>query len=174
MLRRKVVSLKNIYVNESHSLCTLEIYTIWKYWVEISHTLMEISLNLKGFTDFSYKEMFTSLISFSPRNTFSLNLLLKQALFKLKVMSFYNFFLCGQLYRFREISQTSKLKSTAETSASTWCIHFDGLCNYLLSFQKQPATISLKITAASLIRNTLSIISTNLLKQDLNFSSNTY
>ena len=47
-------------------------------------------------------------------------------------MSFYNFFF--------EISQTSELKSTTETfSASTSFIHFDGLCNYLHSFQKQPA-----------------------------------
>ena len=34
--------------------------------------------------------------------------------------------------------------------------------------------ISLKITAASLIRKTLAIISTNLLKQGLPFSSNTF
>ena len=52
-------------------------------------------------------------------------------------MSFYNFFLCGQPYRFRDISQTSELKSII---ASTWFIHFDRLCNYLHSFQKQPAT----------------------------------
>ena len=38
---------------------------------------MEISLNLMGYTDFFNKELVTSLISFSSRNTFSLNLLLK-------------------------------------------------------------------------------------------------
>ena len=34
----------------------LQIYKVWKSQVEISHTLMEISLNLLGFTDFFYKE----------------------------------------------------------------------------------------------------------------------
>ena len=43
----------------------------------ISDTLMEISLNLMGFTDFFYKEMLTSLILFYSKYTFSLNLLLK-------------------------------------------------------------------------------------------------
>ena len=104
---------------------------------------MEISLNLMGFTNFSHKEMFTSLISFSSRNIFSLNLL-KQALLTLKIMSFYNFF-CGQPHRFRDVSQIFELKSTTETfSASTWFIHFDRLCNYLHSFQKQPATNFIK------------------------------
>ena len=60
ILRRKVVSLKNIYVNESHWLYTLQIYTVWKSLVEISHTLMEVTLNLMAFTDVFYKEMFTS------------------------------------------------------------------------------------------------------------------
>ena len=59
ILRRKVVSLKNIYVNESW-LYTLQIYTVWKSLVEISSTLMEVTLNLMDFTDFFYKEMFTS------------------------------------------------------------------------------------------------------------------
>ena len=90
-----------------------------------------------GFTDFFYKEMLTNLIFFSSRNTFHWICYLKQALLRLKIMSFYNFFLCGQPYRFRDISQTSELKSII---ASTWFIHFDRLCNYLHSFQKQPAT----------------------------------
>ena len=51
--------------------------TVCKSRVEISHTLMEISLNLMRFTDFFYKEMLTSLILFSSRNTFSLNLILQ-------------------------------------------------------------------------------------------------
>ena len=55
----------------------VQIYTVCKSRVEISHMLMEISSNLMGFTDFFYKEMLTSLVSFSSRNTFSLNLLLK-------------------------------------------------------------------------------------------------
>ena len=77
ILPRKIVSQKNIHENESHCLYTLQIYTVWKFLVEISHTHMKITLNLMGFTDFFYKNMFTSLISFSSRNTFSLNLLLK-------------------------------------------------------------------------------------------------
>ena len=53
---------------------------------------------------------------------------------------FLRFFLCDQPYRFRDISQTSELNSTTENvSASTWFIHFDGICNYLDSFQKQLA-----------------------------------
>ena len=39
--------------------------------------LVEISLNLMGFTDFLYKEILISLISFSSRDAFSLNMLLK-------------------------------------------------------------------------------------------------
>ena len=59
-------------------------------------------------------------------------------------MSFYDFF-CDQPYRFRDISQTSELMpSTEDFSASTWFIHFDELCNYLHSFQKQLAAILLK------------------------------
>ena len=53
---------------------------------------MEISLNLMGFTDFFYKEMLTSISSFSSRYTFSLNLLLRASVVYAKVMSFYIFF----------------------------------------------------------------------------------
>ena len=91
---RKVASLKYIYINENHWLYTLQICSVWKSRVEISHTLI----------------------------------------------SFLQFFLCGQPYRFRDISQTSELKSTTDHfSASTCFIHFDGLCNYIHSFQKQSA-----------------------------------
>ena len=136
----------------------------------ISHRLMEISLNLIGFTDFFCKEMLTSLISFSSRNNFSLNLLLKASVVYSK--KFLHFFLRGQPYRFREISQTSELKSPPHNffqlardlfilmDSAIICIHFRN---------SQPP-ISLKITAASLIRKTLVIILTNLLKQDLTFS----
>ena len=58
ILRRKVVSLKNIYFDESQWLYTLQVYTVKKSRVEISHTLMNISLNLTGFTDFFYKDQF--------------------------------------------------------------------------------------------------------------------
>ena len=53
---------------------------------------MEISLNLLGFTNIFYKEMLISVIWFSSRYTFSLNLSLKQGLFRMKIMSFYIFF----------------------------------------------------------------------------------
>ena len=57
-----------------------------------------------------------------------------------KNYEFSQFFLCSQTYRFRDISETSELKSTTENcSASTRFIHFDGLCNYLHSFETQPA-----------------------------------
>ena len=86
----------------------------------------------------SSKKMLTSLISFSSRNTFSLETCyLMRALFTLM---FVLFFLCGQPYRFRGTSETSELVSTTENfSASTWFIHVDGLSNYLLSFQKNPS-----------------------------------
>ena len=58
ILRRKVVSLKNIYFNESQWLYTLQIYTFKKSRVEISHTLMNMSLSLTVFTDFFYKDQF--------------------------------------------------------------------------------------------------------------------
>ena len=47
ILLRKIVSLNNIYLNESHWLYTLQIYTVCKSGVEISHRLMEIFLILK-------------------------------------------------------------------------------------------------------------------------------
>ena len=55
-------------------------FTICKYIQFASlewKLVIEISLNLIGFTDFFYKVILTSLISFSSRNTFSLNLSLK-------------------------------------------------------------------------------------------------
>ena len=47
ILLRKIVSLNNIYINESHWLYTLQIYTVCKSRIEISHRLMEIFLILK-------------------------------------------------------------------------------------------------------------------------------
>ena len=125
-----------------------------------------------GFTDFFKKEILTNLISFSSSYTFSLdslNLLLKASVVWAKNYEFLHFFLRGRLYWFRDLSVTSELKFITKLfSASTWFIHFDGLCNYLHSFQKHPA-ISLKINATFLIRNTLAIRITNFLKQDLTF-----
>ena len=42
ILVRKVISLNNVYINESHWLYTLQIYTVCKSRVEIGHRLMEI------------------------------------------------------------------------------------------------------------------------------------
>ena len=141
ILLRKVISLKSIYSNESHWLYTLQIYTVQKSRVTIRHTLMEISLNLIGFTDFFYKEMLTSLISFSSSYTFSHNLLLKASVVYAKNQELLQFFLRSQPYWLRDIRETSKWKPTTKPfSASTWFIPFDGICNYLHSFQKHPAT----------------------------------
>ena len=43
----KIVSLNNIYINESHWLYTWQIYTVSKSGVEISHRVMEIFSVLK-------------------------------------------------------------------------------------------------------------------------------
>ena len=51
ILLRKVVSLNSIYINESHRLYTLQIYTVCKSRVEISHRNMEIFLILKRLGD---------------------------------------------------------------------------------------------------------------------------
>ena len=53
---------------------------------------MEISLNLMGFTDFFHKEMLTKLISFSLRNTFSLNLFLKPTVVQAENYELLHFF----------------------------------------------------------------------------------
>ena len=58
---------------------------------------MEISSNF-GFTDFFYKEMLNSLVSFSLRNTFSLDLLFKESIVYAKVctiFSLWSFFGAG-------------------------------------------------------------------------------
>ena len=139
----------------------------------ISHMLMDIWFNLMSFTGFFYKEMFTSFISFSSRDIFSLNLLLKASVVQAKNYEFLQFCLCGQPYLFRCISQTSELNSTTETfSASMGFIHFHELCNYLHSFQKQPAAKFFKNNCC--FPDQKHVTSTNLLKQDLTFSSNTF
>ena len=46
-LLRKIVPLKNIYINESHWLYSWQIYTVSKSRVEISHRVIEIFLILK-------------------------------------------------------------------------------------------------------------------------------
>ena len=177
ILRRKVVSLKNIYLNETHELYNLKnisslkvsslVTLSWKYPL----ILVEISSN----SDFFDKEKSTSLISFSSRYTFYSTCYLKQALFRLKIMSFYNFFFLANCIgsetsqKFPNESLPQKLFQLVRDlfilmDSAIICIHYRNT---------QPP-ISLKINAASLIRNTLAIILTNLLKHDLTFSSNAF
>ena len=70
-LFRKVASLKNIYINESHWLYTFQIYTICKSSVETSHTLMEELLNLIGFN-------WLSISSYCFRRATFLNILFQK------------------------------------------------------------------------------------------------
>ena len=89
-------------------------------------------------------------------------------------MSFYNFFFVAN----RNGSETSqKLPNEGPPQklfqlARDLLILMDSviICLHLRNTQ----SISLKINAASLIRNTLAITLTNLLKQDLTFSPNTF
>ena len=55
ILLRKVVSLNNIDLNENHwqmKIRILQVYTVCKSRVEISHRLMEIFLILEGWGQF--------------------------------------------------------------------------------------------------------------------------
>ena len=51
----KVAPLKNIYMNESNWLNTLQIDTAGKSSIKISHMFLEEPLNLTSFTDFFCK-----------------------------------------------------------------------------------------------------------------------
>ena len=177
ILRRKVVSLKNIYLNETHELYNLKnisslkvsslVTLSWKYPL----ILVEISSN----SDFFDKEKSTSLISFSSRYTFYSTCYLKQALFRLKIMSFYNFFFVANRIG-SETSQKLPNESPPQNLfqlARDLFISMDSAITYI-HFRNTELTISFKINAASMIRNTLVIILTNLLKQDSTFSSNTF
>ena len=62
--------MKNIYINESHWLYTLQIYTVCKSSVEISHTHMEELLNLMGFGWLSISRYCFRRATFS-KHTFS-------------------------------------------------------------------------------------------------------
>ena len=117
--------LRKWNMNECHWLHTYQIYTVWKSRAEISYTLMVISLGL-GFYWFVLQrnvDQFNSI--------FFIKCFFTQPV----TYEFLWFFLCGQLYRFRDILQTSELTSTTEPIlARTWffilmdsaivCIHF--------------------------------------------------
>ena len=51
----KVAPLKNIYMNESNWLNTLQIYSVEKSPLRFSHMFLEEHLNLISFTDFFCK-----------------------------------------------------------------------------------------------------------------------
>ena len=89
-------------------------------------------------------------------------------------MSFYNFFFVAN----RNGSETSQKLPNESPPQKLFQLARDLLilmeyviiCLHL----RNTLPISLKINAASLIRNTLAITLTNLLKQDLTFSPNTF
>ena len=71
--------------------------------VEISQTLLEIALNFIYFTDFYFVETLTSLFSFFSTLFSHAHCYLKLMLFRLENHEFSRFFLCGELYRFKDI-----------------------------------------------------------------------
>ena len=135
----------------------------WKPRVAIIVTLLQI---------FSAKKCWPVKFQFLQGNW---NCYLKQALVRLKIMIFYNFFFVTNNIG-SETSQRLPNESPPQKIfqlALNLFILIDSaiICIYLRNTQ---LTISLKINAASLIRNTLAITLTNLLKQDLTFPSNTF
>ena len=113
------------------------------FHTEISHRFMEMFLNLIYFTDFYFIEILIGLFwFFFQRSIFHSHCYLKLTLFKLQnYHEFSRFFLCSELYRFGDINHLDltnfKFKpNTKHFLRSTWLIHFDGLCNYLYSFQR--------------------------------------
>ena len=82
--------------------------------------------------------MLTSLISFSSRNTFSIDLLLKASVVYAKVCMIFSLWSTLSIQRHLRNFQISVHQ--IKFSASTWFIHVDGLSNYLLPFQKNPST----------------------------------
>ena len=83
ILFKKVVFLKNIFINKNPWLHTLKIHTICKSLVEIGQKFMKVSLNHIDFTDFFDREMLTSSFSF-PSTTFHPLCYLMRAFFRLK------------------------------------------------------------------------------------------
>ena len=107
----------------------------------------KLSLNLMGFTDFFYKEMLISLISFSLKNTFSLNLLPKATVVQVKIYEFLQSFLRDQPYRFRDISQTSELKFQLDRDLFI-LMDFTIIC---IHFRNSKPPISLKIIVVMIV-----------------------
>ena len=104
---------------------------------------------------------------------------LKLALFRLESYHEWSrFFVANRIVSealISQISQTSKFMFPTESFwGSMWLVSFDGLCNYLDLFWRQPGIGFLKkATAAFFNREPLAIKQTYLVKQDLTYSSNT-
>lgn len=168
ILFKKVVSLKITFKNKSHWLHTFPINTIWKLLVETGQEYMEISLNHMDFTFFIEKEMLTSLFLFTSTNFHPL-CYVKRALFRLKMCEFSRWFIvCRGKDWFRE--------NNALGLINLWIqVHYRKfLRDHLIyiHFGSSQLPVSLKITAAFLIKKTLAIMPRNLLKQDLTYLSN--
>ena len=75
-----------------------------------------------------------------------------------------------------QMSQTSKFTFPTESFwGSMWFVSFDGLCNYLDLFWRQPGIGFLRIATATFFnRKALAIKQTYLVKQNLTYSSNTF
>ena len=90
-------------------------------------------------------------------------------------MSFYNFFFvtnCIGSETSQKLQNESPPQKIFQPARDLFILMDSTIIWFYFRNTKPP--MSLKINAASLIRNTLVIILTNLLKQDLIFSSNTF
>ena len=90
-------------------------------------------------------------------------------------MSFYNFFFVANRIgseTSQELPNESPPQKLFQLARDLFILMDPAIiCIHLRNTQPP---VSLKVNAASLIRDTLAIILTNLLKQDLTFSSNTF
>ena len=172
ILLRKVVSLKNI--SKPLALHFANIYRLKVSTSNYPHSHGNI-LKSDGFYRFLLLRNVDQFnFIFFKVYFFTHPCYLKQAFFRLKNMSFYNFFFVAS-----RIGSDTPQKLPNESPSQTLFqlardlfISMDSaiICIHL---RKTQPPISLKINAASLIRNTLAIILINLLKQGLTFSSNT-
>ena len=119
----------------------LIIRKIFSSQAEISHTFMEMFLNLICFTDFYFIETLTSLFWFFQRSIFHSQCYLKSTLLRLQHYHKFSRFFFWVNCIVSETSMAWTLRTfefkhnTKHCRRSTWIIHFDGLCNYLYSFQ---------------------------------------
>ena len=121
ILFKRVVSLKNIFINKSHWLHTLKINTICKSLAEVGQEFMKESFNRTDSTDFLEKKMLTSSFSF-PSTNFHKLYYLKRTLFRLKKYhELSRIFLCPTVSLMSWILKTSEFKFKTERFwRSTW------------------------------------------------------